>query len=129
MITIVYDPTEPVHFHPLLHWFTFHHLKPELQAISQPFCELAYGVIQAMTRDNMDGTAGVRGNIREFEVTLRKLLEAKDAAVRGAMELQFCLEAEAGVPTARVALIAPHIHIPPVPEKLERSEPSAPCED
>jgi hypothetical protein len=55
---------------PMLQWFEFAHLKPELQAISRPFGELALLMVKELPR-NPERSAG-----------LRKLLEAKDCAVR-----------------------------------------------
>jgi hypothetical protein len=55
---------------PLLQFFRWSHLPPELQAISKPFGELADWIVQNLPR-NAECTAG-----------LRKLLEAKDCAVR-----------------------------------------------
>lgn len=56
---------------PILRHFTFAHLPPHLQAISRPFCELAHEVAARPCTDPA-----------ERATTLRKLLEAKDAAVR-----------------------------------------------
>lgn len=53
----------------VLQFFAYAHLPPHLQAVSRPFCELAEIVA--------DGPANA-----ESTVALRKLLEAKDAAVR-----------------------------------------------
>ena len=53
----------------VLQFFQYAHLPEHLQAVSKPFCELAERVA--------DGP----GNA-ETTVALRKLLEAKDAAVR-----------------------------------------------
>ena len=53
----------------VLQFFAFEHLPPHLAAISQPFHALANEV------------AGMADN-PETTVALRKLLEAKDAAVR-----------------------------------------------
>jgi hypothetical protein len=50
-------------------FFTHAHLPPDLAAISEPFCTLAH-IIVDMPRNP------------ERTVALRKLLEAKDAAVR-----------------------------------------------
>lgn len=55
---------------PLLQFFEFKHLPEPLQAVSQPFCELAHRVVQTLPRNP------------ERTVALRKLLEAKDCAVR-----------------------------------------------
>lgn len=54
----------------MLKFFKFDHLPPHLQEVSRPFHELAEGIIATCP-------AGA-----ERTVALRKLLEAKDAAVR-----------------------------------------------
>lgn len=54
----------------MLKWFQYNHLPENLQAVSKPFGELAQSIIQT-----------VEGG-PERTVALRKLLEAKDAAVR-----------------------------------------------
>ena len=54
---------------PMLQLFRFEHLKPEMQAISRPFCELARYMVDTLPR-NPERTAA-----------LRKLREAKDCAV------------------------------------------------
>jgi hypothetical protein len=59
------DPNER-----MLKWFTYSHLPANLQAISKPFCDLA---------DNLADNVAPGP---ERTVALRKLLEAKDAAVR-----------------------------------------------
>ena len=51
-------------------FFKYDHLPPELQAVSKPFCELAAQLIDRLPSNP------------ERSVALRKLLEAKDAAVR-----------------------------------------------
>lgn len=56
-----------------LSYFTFEHLPEDLQAISKPFCELAQHV--AETVDGPQAT-----------IALQKLLEAKDCAVRAALD-------------------------------------------
>lgn len=53
----------------VLQFFAYTHLPAHLQAVSRPFCELAEQVA--------DGPSNA-----ETTVALRKLLEAKDAAVR-----------------------------------------------
>lgn len=53
----------------ILQFFAFSHLPDKLQEISRPFCELAEKIA--------DGPSNA-----EATVALRKLLEAKDAAVR-----------------------------------------------
>jgi len=62
---------------PLLKYFEFDHLPPHLQRISRPFKKLAY-----FLSDNI--YAGNAGN-EETNMALRKLLEAKDCAVRAAL--------------------------------------------
>jgi hypothetical protein len=52
-----------------MQFFTFKHLPLHLQEVSRPFAELA-AVVQRLPRN------------AERSVALRKLLEAKDAAVR-----------------------------------------------
>ncbi len=59
--------------YPLLKFFKYDHLPEHLQAHSKPFCELAYQVAQSTARNP------------ETTVALRKLLEAKDAAVRATL--------------------------------------------
>ena len=55
---------------PLEKFFAFEHLPAHLRAVSQPFGELAAHVIKTLPRNP------------ERTVALRKLLEAKDCAVR-----------------------------------------------
>lgn len=54
----------------ILQFFNWDHLPPELQAVSKPFCNLAHDITNTLPRNP------------ERTVALRKLLEAKDAAVR-----------------------------------------------
>lgn len=58
----------------LLRFFTYRHLPENLQWVSQPFCELAFHMADTLP-SSPETTAG-----------LRKLLEAKDCAVRAALE-------------------------------------------
>jgi hypothetical protein len=58
---------------PLMQFFTWQHLPPHLQAVSKPFGELA---------KQIDTT--IPGNA-EKTTALRKLLEAKDCAVRAVL--------------------------------------------
>ena len=62
----------------VMQFFAFEHLPPHLREVSEPFCKLA-SVIEATLPRNPERT-----------VALRKLLEAKDAAVRAlvAQEVQ-----------------------------------------
>lgn len=54
----------------IMQFFAWQHLPPHLQAVSQPFGELAEKIEATIPRNP------------ERTVALRKLLEAKDAAVR-----------------------------------------------
>lgn len=54
----------------ILRYFHYAHLPPQLQSASKPFCDLAHHIIGTLPRN------------AERTVALRKLLEAKDAAVR-----------------------------------------------
>lgn len=55
---------------PIMKFFEYGHLPPHLQEISKPFCELARWV-----NTNLPNNA-------ETSTALRKILEAKDCAVR-----------------------------------------------
>lgn len=54
----------------IMQFFAYAHLKPEFQAASKPFGELAQWIVDSLPQNP------------ERTVALRKLLEAKDAAVR-----------------------------------------------
>jgi len=54
----------------MLEWFKYTHLPEHLQEVSKPFCALASKLVQELAPGP------------ERTVALRKLLEAKDAAVR-----------------------------------------------
>lgn len=58
---------------PMLQFFEYGHLPPEKQTVSRPFHTLAYELVANLPR-NPERSAG-----------LRKLLEAKDCAVRASM--------------------------------------------
>lgn len=58
---------------PMLQFFTYRHLPNHLQEVSAPFCELAFSLVEKLPRNP------------ERTVALRKLLEAKDCAVRAAL--------------------------------------------
>lgn len=58
---------------PIMQYFTYKHLPPNLQDVSRSFCELAEEIVRVLPRNP------------ERTVALRKLLEAKDAAVRAAL--------------------------------------------
>jgi hypothetical protein len=55
---------------PILRFFHYSHLPPQLQEHSKPFCEMAKRLVTTLPQNE------------ERSVALRKLLEAKDAAVR-----------------------------------------------
>jgi len=59
---------------PILKYFKYDHLPAHLQTISKPFHVIAYEVLMGLPR-SPERSAG-----------LRKLLEAKDCAVRAALE-------------------------------------------
>jgi hypothetical protein len=54
----------------ILQFFAYEHLPQELQVVSAPFHDLAHHIVQSLPRNP------------ERTVALRKLLEAKDCAVR-----------------------------------------------
>lgn len=58
---------------PILRYFKYDHLPHNLQLISEPFHKLA---------DLVADIAPLGSTIHETEMALRKLLEAKDCAVR-----------------------------------------------
>jgi hypothetical protein len=60
----------------IMQFFAYAHLPPHLQLVSKPFCDLAH----AMVLGDTFGPPLPRNP--ERTVALRKLLEAKDAAVR-----------------------------------------------
>lgn len=71
----------------MLQFFEYKHLPAHLQMISKPFHDLAYAIVMG---DNVpeSGTVTFGGPLPsnpERTVALRKLLEAKDAAVRAAI--------------------------------------------
>lgn len=55
---------------PMLQFFQFAHLPAHLQEVSKPFCTLAEQIVDNLPRNP------------ERSAALRKLLEAKDCAVR-----------------------------------------------
>lgn len=54
----------------IMQFFAYTHLPEKLQVVSKPFCEMAERIVATLPRNP------------ERTVALRKLLEAKDAAVR-----------------------------------------------
>lgn len=69
-----YPGVHPSTLH-LVPYFAYDHLPPDLAEISQPFHDLAHNLVAQLDSDASH--TGV-----EAAVALRKLLEAKDAAVR-----------------------------------------------
>lgn len=69
---VEFTPDE-VAIDPILRFFHYAHLPPSLQARSKPFCDLARLIFDTTPR-NAERTAA-----------LRKLLEAKDCAVRAVL--------------------------------------------
>jgi len=61
------------HREPMLQFFSYAHLPEGLRCISKPFCDLADEMVKTLPR-NPERTAA-----------LRKLLEAKDCAVRASI--------------------------------------------
>lgn len=57
----------------IMQFFKFDNLPSELQIISAPFCNLAWVIFHRVPNNS------------ERDVTLRKLLEARDAAVRAVL--------------------------------------------
>lgn len=57
----------------LLQFFEFKHLPSHLQAVSEPFAELAHDLDETLPEN------------AEKSMAIRKLLEAKDCAVRAAL--------------------------------------------
>ena len=62
-----------VSIEPILQFFEFEHLRHDLKVVSEPFQSLALHIVDTLPRNP------------ERTVALRKLLEAKDAAVRAAL--------------------------------------------
>ena len=57
----------------MLQFFSYTHLPVDLQRISKPFCELAVQITQTLPANP------------ERTIALRKLLEAKDSAIRSSL--------------------------------------------
>lgn len=58
---------------PIIQFFAYKHLPENLQAVSRPFFNLAARIVEELPRNP------------ERTTSLRKLLEAKDCAVRAAL--------------------------------------------
>lgn len=61
---------------PILQFFAWEHLPANLQAVSKPFNHMAHELVATLPRNP------------ERTVALRKLIEAKDAAVRAALYVE-----------------------------------------
>lgn len=77
------DEKKPIVAEHIMQFFAYAHLPPNLQAVSKPFCDLAFAIVG----DERGMPAGTPIQFPlprnpERTVALRKLLEAKDAAVR-----------------------------------------------
>jgi len=59
--------------YPILRYFSYLHLPPNLQQVSKPFADLAAQLAEELPNNEETSTA------------LRKLLEAKDCAVRSSL--------------------------------------------
>lgn len=70
---------------PIMQFFAYEHLPEKLQAVSKPFCELARIVVGEPEVPAGTSVQFPLPRNAERTVTLRKLLEAKDAAVRAAL--------------------------------------------
>lgn len=57
----------------IMRFFSYKHLPPAPAAVSKPFCDLAFHIVQFIPES------------AERTVALRKLLESKDAAVRASL--------------------------------------------
>ena len=64
------------HKNPIMQYFEYAHLPPQMQQVSKPICNIAH-----IYNDNMPESD-------EKQVGLRKLLEAKDALVRASFAKQ-----------------------------------------
>lgn len=69
--------------HQLLRYFNYSHLSPNLQEMVKPFAAIARDL--AVRDDITDGA--------EAAVAIRKLLEAKDAAVRSIIPIEASVDA------------------------------------
>jgi len=69
----------------IMQFFAYEHLPPKLQAVSKPFCDLARIVVGVPEVPAGTSIEFPLPQSPERTVALRKLLEAKDAAVRAAL--------------------------------------------
>ncbi|MGV3515465.1 hypothetical protein [Luteitalea sp.] len=72
---------------PILQFFAYSHLPPHLASISRPFFQLAHAMVSGDSVPEAGACTfgGPLPRNSERTVALRKLLEAKDAAVRAAI--------------------------------------------
>jgi hypothetical protein len=75
---------------PIMQFFRYEHLPAPLGVVSAPFCDLAGLVVETVPRNP------------ERTVALRKLLEAKDAAVRAVLFEPVEQVRSSGVPRGRL---------------------------
>jgi hypothetical protein len=73
----------------IMQFFTYTHLPPHLQAVSEPFARIAEQICDTLPRNP------------ERSVALRKLLEAKDAAVRARIAVDAPAESASPTDAAR----------------------------
>lgn len=66
----------------ILQFFAYQHLPKHLQAVSKPFCDLANAIVKGGTCPETGTATDPLPRNPERTVALRKLLEAKDSAVR-----------------------------------------------
>lgn len=74
---------------PALQFFAYEHLREDLQAKSKPFGELAKWMVETLPRNP------------ERSAALRKLMEAKDCAVRASIYIDIPSRPEPSKPFAR----------------------------
>lgn len=82
------DPNIPTE--PILQFFEYAHLPPHLQEVVVPFHELAHAIVRGRLEKTDDDNIQVVKYARlprnaERTTALRKLLEAKDCAVRAVL--------------------------------------------
>lgn len=70
---------------PIMQFFAYEHLPEALQAVSKPFCDLARLVVAQGELPTGTSVKFPLPRNPERTVALRKLLEAKDAAVRASI--------------------------------------------
>ena len=74
-----------LNMYPILKFFNYRHLPPDLRKVSAPFSILAYHLARQLP------------HCAETSAGLRKLLEAKDCAVRASMEIEMELVKDPGI--------------------------------